>query len=100
MPASLRARLTAFRRKFRVTVPEMATFLGMTPREYRSLERGLTHALPISALPLVLAGMRYRLAGRTRSADSRARKNAEQSKTRADVRRVSQTKRPSVRDSL
>ena len=100
MPASLRARLTAFRRKFRVTVPEMATFLGMTPREYRSLERGLTHALPISALPLVLAGMRYRLAGRTRSADSRARKNEARSKSRANARSAKPASRPSVRDPL
>ena len=100
MPASLRARLTAFRRKFRVTVPEMAMFLGMTPREYRSLERGLTHALPMSALPLVLAGMRARVSGRARSAESRARKNAERSKTRADARQVKPVPRPRKRDSL
>ncbi len=96
----MKARLTTFRRKFRLSVSEMAELLGMTAREYRSLERGITHELPISALPLVLAGVRYRLSGRTRSAESRARKNDERSKSRASARRPKAPTRPSARDSL
>ncbi len=97
---SLRTRLTAFRRKFRLTVPEIAALMGMTAREYRSLERGITHALPVSAMPLVLAGIRSRLSGRARSAESRARKNDERSKSRANARRTKTPTRPSARDSL
>lgn len=78
----------------------MATLLGMTAREYRSLEGGITHAPPGTILPLALAGLRTRLSDRTRSAESRARKNDERSKSRASARRTKTPSRPSGRDSL
>lgn len=91
---ALRTRLMAFRRKYRVGVSEMALLLGMTAREYRSLERGITHEFPASVLPLVLTGIERRLSGRINSTASRARKNAERSATRATCRKSKPTARP------
>ncbi len=97
---SLSVRLRAFRRKNGVAVPVMADLLGMTSREYRSLERGATNTLPMSALPVLMTGIERRLSMRVTGAAYRARKNDERSKTRASARRTKQPSRPTARDSL
>ncbi len=94
---SLSVRLRAFRRKNRVTVSQLATLLGMTSREYRSLESGTASALPLSALPVLMTGIERRLSMRTTGAAYRARKNDERSKTRADARAVKRKPAPRVR---
>jgi len=78
----------------------MSELMGMSTREYRSLERGITATLPLSILPGFLTGIERRLAMRATTAAYRARKNDERSKTRANARKAEPIARPRDRGSL
>ena len=97
---SVNARLARFRRQHSLSITAMSELMGMTSREYRSLERGITTTLPLSILPGYLTGIERRLTMRATSAAYRARKNEARSKSRAEARHVSQPKRSTLRDSL
>ncbi len=78
----------------------MAALLGMSTREYRSLERGSTHTISPTIVSLALTGLRIRLGDRARSADSRAHKNDKRSEARANARSPKAPTRPTIRDNI
>ena len=97
---SVNTRLAHFRRQHSLSITAMSELMGMSTREYRSLERGISTTLPLSILPGYLTGIERRLTMRATSAAYRTRKNEARSKARANARQTKTPARPSARDSL